>query len=119
MAIAATVISTVVAVAMSIAICPAVAVVAIIRVSLSLSISLSCRFGLPLAETGDSSIRVSRQTGGVVVAREPRVHVVVVAQNETVAVVGVGVGTPLAVVEAMTKAESLERPMGVGGGVAT
>ena len=119
MAIAATVISTVVAVAMSIAICPAVAVVAIVRVSFSLSIGISCGFGLPLAETGDSSIGVSRQTGGVVVASEARVHIVVVAQNETVWMVGSSVGTPLAVVEAVTKAEALGRPMTVGGGVAS
>merc|ERR1711971_830168 len=108
MAITATVISTVVAVAMSVAM--SVAVVSVVRVGLSLSIS--CRFGFPLAETGDSSIGVSGQTGGVVVACESRVHIVVVAQNKTVAV-GLSVGTPLAVNEVMTKAEALGRPVSV------
>ena len=115
MAITVTVISTVVA--KSVAVPATVAVVTI--VGIGLSISISCGFSLPLPETGDSSIGVSRQTGGVVVASEARVHVVVVAQNETVWMVGSSVGTPLAVVEAVTKAEALGRPMTVGGGVAS
>ena len=114
MAITVTVISTVVA--KSVAVPAPVAVVTI--VGIGLGISISCGFSLPLA-VGDSSIGVSRQTGGVVVASEARVHIVVVAQNETVWMVGSSVGTPLAVVEAVTKAEALWRPMTVGGGVAS
>ena len=93
-----------------------------VSVSMSVAVAvkrISCGFSLPLAETGDSSIGVSRQTGGVVVTSEARVHIVVVAQNETVWMVGSSVGTPLAVVEAVTKAEALGRPMTVGGGVAS
>ena len=114
MAITVTVISTVVA--KSVAVPATVTVVTI--VGIGLSISISCGFSLSLA-VGDSSIGVSRQTGGVVVASEARVHIVVVAQNETVRMVGSSVGTPLAVVEAVTKAEALGRPMTVGGGVAS
>ena len=114
MAITVTVISTVVA--KSVAVPATVTVVTI--VGIGLSISISCGFSLSLA-VGDSSIGVSRQTGGVVVASEARVHIVVVAQNETVWMVGSSVGTPLAVVEAVTKAEALGRPMTVGGGVAS
>ena len=112
MAITVTVISTVVA--KSVAVPATVAVVTIVGIGLS----ISCGFSLSLA-VGDSSIGVSRQTGGVVVASEARVHIVVVAQNETVWMVGSSVGTPLAVVEAVTKAEALGRPMTVGGGVAS
>ena len=114
-AITVTVISTV---AMSVAVPAAIAIVTIVGIGLSISGGFSCWFSLPLAEMGNSSKGVSRQPGGVVVAGEARVDVVVVAQNETIGMVGTSIGTPLAVVEAMAKAESLGRPMSVGGGMA-
>ena len=110
-----TVISTV---AKSVAVPAAVTIITIVGIGLSISISCGFSFSLSLAKMCDSSERVSRQAGGVMVASESRVHVVVVAQNETIGMVG-GVGTPLAVVEAVTKAEALGRPMSVGGGVAS
>merc|ERR1719362_1537884 len=111
--ITVTIISTV---AKSVAVPAAVTIITIVGIGLSISCGFS--FSLSLAKMCDSSERVSRQAGGVMVASESRVDVVVVAQNETVGMVG-GVGTPLAVVEAVTKAEALGRPMSVGGGVAS
>ena len=60
---------------------------------------------------GDSSKGVTRQAGGIVVASEAGVDVVVVGEDQAVGVVGSSVSAPLAVVEAMTKAESLGRPV--------
>merc|ERR1719264_1094905 len=53
-----------------------------VSVSVSMSVAVaverfSCGFSLPLAETGDSSIGVSRQTDGKVVSSESGVHIVV------------------------------------------
>jgi len=51
-----------------------------VSVSMSVAVAvkrISCGFSLPLAETGDSSIGVSRQTGGIVVSSESGVHIVV------------------------------------------
>merc|ERR1712203_178233 len=104
-------------VAKSVAVPAAVTIITIVGIGLSISISCGFSFSLSLAKMCDSGERVSRQAGGVMVASESRVHVVVV-QNETVGMVG-GVGTPLAIVEAVTKAEALGRPMSVGGGVAS
>ena len=64
-----------------------------------------------LAKVGDSSKGTSRQAGGVVVASEAGVDVVVVGEDQAVGVVGSSVSAPLAVVEAMTKAEALGRPV--------
>ena len=106
--------SVVSTVAKTVAIPSAISVVYVVRIRLS----VSGRFRLPLAEVGDSSERVSGKAGGVVVAGEARVDVVVVAQNEAVRVVG-GVGAPLAVVEPVAEAETLGRPVSVGSGVAS
>ena len=110
--------SVVSTVAKTVAVPAAISVVSVVRISLSISVSVSGGFRLPLAEVGDSSERVSGKAGGVVVAGEARVDVVVVAQNEAVRVVG-GVGAPLAVVEPVAEAETLGRPVSVGSGVAS
>ena len=73
--------SVVSTVAKTVAVPAAISVVSVVRISLSLSISVSGGFGLPLAEVGDSGERVSGKAGGVVVASEARVDVVVVAQQ--------------------------------------
>merc|ERR1711911_72999 len=81
-------------------------------VGIGLSISLSG----PLAP-GHGSEGVSGQTGGVVVAVESRVDVVVQDSNTVaVAVVGFGIGAPLAVVVADNTVETLGRPGNIGGG---
>merc|ERR1712088_604505 len=81
-------------------------------VGIGLSISLSG----PLAP-GHGSEGVSGQTGGVVVAVESRVDVVVQDSNTVaVALVSIGIGAPLAVVVADNTVETLGRPGNVGGG---
>merc|ERR1719205_545218 len=98
-----------VTVAMSVTVGTSVSVsMAVVGISLSLS--------GPLAP-GHGSEGASGQTVGIVVAVESRVDVVVQDSN-TVAIVGVGISSPLAVVEAMTKAEALGRPMRIRGCVA-
>merc|ERR1712066_718632 len=79
-------------------------------VGIGLSLSLSG----PLAP-GHGSEGASGQTVGVVVAVESGVDVVVVDSNTVavVAVVGIGVSAPFAVVVAV---ETVGRPVGVGGG---
>merc|ERR1719384_217627 len=81
---------------------------AVVGISLSLS--------RPLAP-GHGSERASGQTVGVVVAVESGVDVVVQDSNTvSVAVVGIGIGAPLAVVVADNTVETLGRPGNVGGG---
>merc|ERR1712105_135222 len=77
-------------------------------------ISLSLRG--PLAP-GHGSERASGQTVGVVVAVEAGVDVVVQDSNTvSVAVVGIGIGAPLAVVVADNTVETLGRPGNIGCG---
>merc|ERR1719228_749934 len=99
-----------VAVAMSVTVGTSVSV-SVVGIGLSLSLSR------PLAP-GHGSEGASRQTVGVVVAVESGVDVVVVDSNTVavVAVVGIGVSAPLAVVVADETVETLGRPVGVGGG---
>merc|ERR1719384_353045 len=81
---------------------------AVVGISLSLS--------RPLAP-GHGSERASGQTVGVVVAVESGVDVVVQDSNTvSVAVVGIGIGAPLAVVVADNTVETLGRPGNIGGG---
>merc|ERR1740123_2384177 len=98
-----------IAVAMSITVGTTVSV-AVVGISLSLSLSG------PLAP-GHGSEGSSGQTVGVVVAMESRVDVVVQDSNTvSVAVVGIGISAPLAVVVSDKTVETLGRPGNVGGG---
>merc|ERR1712210_210639 len=79
-------------------------------------ISLSLSLRGPLAP-GHGSERASGQTVGVVVAVESGVDVVVQDSNTvSVAVVGIGIGAPLAVVVADNTVETLGRPGNIGCG---
>merc|ERR1719318_1330420 len=98
-----------VTVAMSVTVGTSVSVsMAVVGISLSLSLSG------PLAP-GHGSEGASGQTVGIVVAVESRVDVVVQDSN-TVAIVGVGISSPLAVVVADNTVETLGGPGNEGGG---
>merc|ERR1712027_247148 len=96
----------------------AVAMSVIVGTSVSVSVvGIGLSLSGPLAP-GYGSEGASGQTVGVVVAVESGVDVVVVDSNTVavVAVVGIGVSAPLAVVVADETVETLGRPVGVGGG---
>merc|ERR1719205_563210 len=109
-----TVVTAMVTVAMSVTVGTSVSVsMAVVGISLSLSLSG------PLAP-GHGSEGASGQTVGIVVAVESRVDVVVQDSN-TVAIVGVGISAPFAVVVADNTVadntvETLGGPGNVGGG---
>merc|ERR550517_467074 len=109
-AVAMTVSMTVVTTMVSVTVGTSVSV-SVVGIGLGLSLSG------PLAP-GHGSEGASGQTVGVVIAVESGVDVVVVDSNTVavVAIVGIGVSAPLAVVVADETMETLGRPVGVGGG---
>ena len=114
-AVAMTVSMTVVTAMVSVTVTMSVTVGTSVAVSMAVvGIGLSISLSGPLAP-GHGSEGVSGQTGGVVVAVESRVDVVVQDSN-TVAVVGIGIGAPLAVVVADNTVETLRGPGNVGRG---
>merc|ERR1719442_69532 len=107
---------TVVTAMVSVTVTMSVTVGTSVAVSMAVGIGLSISLSGPLAP-GHGSEGVSGQTGGVVVAGESRVDVVVQDSNTVaVAVVGIGIGAPLAVVVADNTVETLGRPGNIGGG---